>query len=86
MAPTRFTQYLASSRWAPHKAGALASLPIIAVMLLLWSHKEIVAILWFCLYSFLGGLWIFHTTPIRKMISTALTLGTLVPFMIMFAR
>ena len=76
------TQRLESSRWEPHKLGLLASLPVTAVMLLLWIFYDPIAIAWFCLYPFWGGLWLFQTTPLRKMISTALLYGTLVPFLI----
>jgi len=45
-----------------------------------------VAIGWFGLYPFFGGLDVFWKTSTRKLVSTAVLFGKVVPFMIMFAR
>ena len=82
MSLVELRQRLESSRWEPHKLGLLASLQVTAVMLVLWFFFDTIAIVWFCLYPFWGGLWVFKTTPMRKMISTAIFYGTLVSFMI----
>jgi hypothetical protein len=80
---TNLAQLLESSRWQPYKLGTLASLPVAAVMTLLWIHYEIVAMALFCLYPF-WGLWVFRKTPIWKMISWALLLGSMVSFAIWY--
>jgi hypothetical protein len=86
MVSGKLRQLLQSSRWRPYFLGALASLPVTAVMLLAWTYCDVVAVAWLVLYGFLGGLDVFWRTPTRKMISAALLLGTVVPFLIMFAR
>lgn len=86
MASSKFGQILESGRWAPYKLGGLAALPVIGVMLLAWIYCDTVAIVWFFLYPLWAGLGIFWKTPMRKMVSTALLLGTVVPMLIMFAR
>jgi hypothetical protein len=78
------TQRLESSRWAPYRLGALASLPMTVVMLLFWIYFPVVAIVWSFVYPFWAGLDVFTRTPLRKMISMALFVGTLTPFAIWF--
>ncbi|MBI2737210.1 MAG: hypothetical protein HYX38_11775 [Rhodospirillales bacterium] len=73
---------LEESRWRPYQVGGLLSLPIIAVMALLWVYFEIGAFVWLCLYPWWSGLDVFWKTPRRKMISTALLLGTVVPLLV----
>ena len=55
-------------------------------MLLAWKYCDALAIAWFFLYPFFGGLGMFWKTPTGKLISAALLFGTIVPFLIMFAR
>jgi hypothetical protein len=86
MMSTKLVQLLQSSRWRPYFLGGLASLPVTAVMLLAWKYCDALAIAWLILYPFLGGLDVFWRTPTRKMISAAVLFGTIVPFLIMFAR
>lgn len=82
MSIDRLTHVLGQSRWRPYQMGALLSLPILAVMALLWIHFELTAFFWLCLYPWWSGLGVFWKTPARKMISTAIMLGTLVPLMV----
>jgi hypothetical protein len=86
MMSIKLRRLLQSSRWRPYFLGALASLPVTAVMLLAWIYCDVVAVAWLVLYGFLGGLDAFWKTPMSKLISAALLLGTVVPFLIMFAR
>jgi hypothetical protein len=78
----KLEQILASSRWRPYQLGALASLPVAAVMVAVWLCSEAAAVLWLLLYFSLAGLDVFQKTPMRKMISTALLLGTVVPLIV----
>jgi hypothetical protein len=75
-------QLLKQSRWRPYQVGGLASLPVIAVMALLWTYFEIGAFVWLCLYPWWSGLDVFWKTPLRKIVSTALMLGTVVPLLV----
>ena len=80
----KLAQFLESVRRAPYTMGALASLPLAAVMMLFWLYYELVAMAWFFLFLALGGAWVFDKTPLRKMVWTALFLGTFVPFSIWY--
>lgn len=82
MSTGRLTHLLEQSRWRPYQAGALLSLPIFTVMALLWIHFELMAFFWLCLYPWWSGLGVFWKTPFRKMISTSIMLGTLVPLIV----
>lgn len=73
---------LLSDRWRPYFFGCLAGLPIAVLMLLVWRHWDLLAVTWFILYLFLGGLDIFWKTYARKLVSTALMVGTLIPFLV----
>jgi hypothetical protein len=84
MVSAKLAQFLEIAREAPYTMGALASLPLGAVMMLLWIYYELVAIAWFFLFMAFGGAWVFDKTPLRKMICTALFLGTFVPFSIWY--
>jgi hypothetical protein len=71
-----------SDRWRPYFFGCLVGLPIAVIMLQVWRHWELAAVTWFILYLFLAGLDIFWKTYARKLVSTALMVGTLVPFLV----
>jgi hypothetical protein len=86
MVSTKLVQLLQSNRWRPYLLGGLASLPVTVAMLLAWKYCDALAIAWFFLYPFFGGLGMFWKTPTGKLISAALLFGTIVPFLIMFAR
>lgn len=74
--------FLEQTRWRPYQAGGLASVPVIAGMTLFWIYFEIGAFAWLCLYLCCAGLDVFWKTPLRKMVSTALFLGTIVPLLV----
>jgi hypothetical protein len=80
MMSAKLAQFLESTRQAPYKTGALVSLPVAAVMTLIWIYYEYVAVFWFLFFMVVGTWWGFDKTPFRKMIWTALSLGTFVPF------
>jgi hypothetical protein len=82
MSAGRLTQLLEQSRWRPYQVGGLVSVPIIAGMALLWIYFEIGAFVWLCLYPWWSGLDMFWKTPCRKVISTALLLGTVAPLLV----
>jgi hypothetical protein len=73
---------LLNDRWRPYLIGCVASLPVIVVMLQVWKNWDYLAWAWLCLYAFLDGLDVFWKTYARKLVSTALAVGTLVPFLI----
>jgi hypothetical protein len=70
---------LLSDRWRPYFFGCLAGIPVALVMLQVWRHWDYVAVTWLFLYMFLAGLDIFWKNHARKLISTALMVGTIVP-------
>ncbi len=80
----RLKQLLEQSRWRPYQLGGLISLPVIAGMALLWIYFEIGAFVWLCLYPWWAGLGVFWKTPLRKTISTALMLATVMPLLVVF--
>ncbi|MBI2827044.1 MAG: hypothetical protein HYX69_20400 [Planctomycetia bacterium] len=73
---------LLSDRWRPYFFGCLAGIPVAVVMLQVWRHWDLVAVTWFILYLFLAGLDMFWKTYTRKLVSTALMVGTVVPFLV----
>ena len=78
------TDFLERTRSRPYQAGGLASVSVIAGMALFWIYFEIGAFVWLCLYPCWAGLDIFWKTPLRKTVSTALFLGTIVPLLVVF--
>lgn len=62
--------------------GCLVGITISVAMLQVWENWDYLAWAWLCVYAFLGGLDIFWKTYARKLISTALVFGTLVPFIV----
>jgi hypothetical protein len=76
--------FLDQTRWRPYQAGGLVSVPVIAGMTLFWIYFEIGAFVWLCLYPCWAGLDVFWKTPLRKTVSTALMLGTIVPLLVVF--
>ena len=83
MTSTELAQRL-ESRWERFKLGTVAALPITALMTLFWIYYDFVALAWFVLYPWWSGLGIFHKTPVRKTISSALFLATMVSFAIWY--
>jgi hypothetical protein len=51
-------------------------------MLQVWKHWDYLAWAWLCLCAFLGGLDVFWKTYPRKVISTALVVGTIFPVLV----
>jgi hypothetical protein len=87
MAPNRLERLLAESRWRPYQLGTVAALPFAAALVALaWLYSELVALAWFSLYPFWAGLDVFHKTPLRKMISMAMFVGTLLAVAIIIPR
>lgn len=84
MVPTRLAQFLQDSRWRPYLLGCLAAVPITVAMLQVWKHWDYLAWTWLILYGFvgIGGARVFWNSPTRKLISTAVLVGTFVPFLI----
>lgn len=71
----RLKQLLEQSRWRPYQLGGLALLVI---------YFGISAFIRLCLYPWRAGLGVFWKTPLRKTISTALMLATVVPLVVVF--
>ena len=87
MASTRLERLLAESRWRPYQLGTVLALPFAAALVALaWLCSEFVALAWFTLYPFWAGLDVFHKTPLRKMISMAMFVGTLLSVAIIIPR
>ena len=74
----KLTQFLQSSRWRPYLLGSLASLPVTILALQVWKDHYNWALVWVGVCAFLIGARVFWRTPVRKLISTAILLGTLV--------
>jgi hypothetical protein len=73
---------LLSDRWRPYFFGSLVGIPIAVMMVQLWRHWDLVAVTWLILYLFLSGLDVFWKTYTRKLVSTALMVGTVVGFLV----
>jgi hypothetical protein len=73
---------LLSDRWRPYFFGSLVGIPIAVMMVQVWRHWDLVAVTWFTLYLFLGGLDVFWRTYTRKLVSTALMVGTVAGFLV----
>lgn len=69
-------------RWRPYVFGGLAGLPVAVVMVLVWRHWDYLAWVWLIFYMFLAGLDVFWRTYPRKLVSSALMVGTIVPFLV----
>ncbi len=84
MVPTKLVQILQDSRWHPYLLGCLAGVPITVVMLQVWKNWDYLAWTWLILYGLvgIGGARVFWKSPTRKLISTAVFVGTFVPFLI----
>ena len=78
----RFEETLRNPRWRPYLLGCLLGLPVTLVMLQVWRSYDYLAWGWLFLYSGLGGFGLWWRTPGRKTVSTALLVGTFVPFLI----
>jgi hypothetical protein len=84
MSTAELKELLGQTRWRPYQVGGLVSVPIFAGMTLLWIYFEIGAFIWLCLYPCWAGLDVFWKTPLRKTISTAILLATIVPLLVVF--
>ena len=73
---------LLSDRWRPYFFGSLVGIPIAVVMVQVWRHWDLVAVTWLTLYLFLSGLDVFWKTYTRKLVSTALMVGTVIGFLV----
>lgn len=73
---------LLSDRWRPYFFGSLVGIPIAVMMVQVWRHWDLVAVTWLTLYLFLSGLDVFWKTYTRKLVSTALMVGTVVGFLV----
>jgi len=73
---------LLSDRWRPYFFGSLVGIPIAVVMVQVWRHWDLVAVTWLTLFLFLSGLDVFWKTYPRKLVSTALMVGTVVGFLV----
>jgi len=73
---------LLSDRWRPYFFGSLVGIPIAVMMVQVWRHWDLVAVTWLILYLFLSGLDVFWKTDTRKVVSTALMVGTVVGFLV----
>jgi hypothetical protein len=71
-----------SERWRPYVFGGLAGLPIAVMMVLVWRHWDHLASVWLIFYLLLAGLDVFWKTYTRKLVSSALMVGTIVPFLV----
>jgi hypothetical protein len=80
----RIEQFLGASRWLPYQLGAVASLSFAMALMAPWFWSEKFLVLWFVLYPFWSGLDVFWKTPLRKTISTAMAIGTLMTVSILF--
>jgi hypothetical protein len=79
MTSTKLMQLLESSPYAPYKLGALAALPVTAVLLLLWVYCPVFSWAWLVLCP----LWfVYRKSPLVVMITMALGVGTYAAFMI----
>ena len=72
-----------SDHWRPYLIGGLAGLPIAMMMVLVWRHWNHVGAAWLILYMFLGALDVFWKTYTRKLVSSALVVGTFLPFLVL---
>jgi hypothetical protein len=86
MAAPKLSRLLHSERWRPYILGSFASLPTMVVMLIVWKYCIDCAVVWWCFWTFLGGLDVFWGSPTRKLISMANFVATQVSLLITFAR
>lgn len=73
---------LLSDRWRPYFFGSLVGIPVAVLMVQVWRHWDLVAVTWLILYLFLSGLDVFWKTYTRRLVSTALLVGTVVGFLV----